>query len=764
MSPSVSAQPLETNEQLPVYSRILLATDSSDHANRGALEATALAKSSAGSVTAAHVYAAKMHDIRFRQMEGGLPEQYREEQELERQRDVHDDLITRGLSVITDSYLDQVDRTCKASDVHFKRRSLEGKNYRELVREANSGEYDLLIMGSLGLGATVGSRIGGVCNRVARRTAIDMLVIKQPDTSIVQGPIVVAIDGSEQSYGALLTALSLSKSWDVSVTVVAAFDPYYHYVAFNRIADVLSEEAGKVFRFKEQEKLHEEIIDSGLAKIYQSHLDVAVSIATDYGVEIETRLLDGKPHDAITQYLKERKPSLLLIGQTGIHADEELDIGGNTENLLYNVDCAVLMTQREYRPRVDVLADVTTSWTIEAEERMQNVPDFVRPMARMAILRYAQESGHTVITERIVEEATVQLMPRHAEQMMQEIVDADAERTSTVDQHSESLDLPWEPDARKLLDAAALAVSVRNNIEFRAIKKARSDGASLVKLQHLQPFLAQQDQQLRSEQVSLPSLHWQAAALARLMKVPEGFMREMSKKRIEDYAGACAAAEITLELAEQGLASARLNMQVNLQERSDASQPSGTSAGRCPFANLAASTGAVAPRPASLVERQTDCTPVGEEGRLSAQDSLALVGEVGAGSDKNSIEWEHHARQRLDSVPVGFCRSMTIRATEMIASQQGLSIINLQTVESVLGVFGSGSAQVIVSLDWTDAARTRIERAPDMVRGMLIREIESAVSRDNKTTVEEVAVEGVLAQWQDGGAFHLDPGDSRQPL
>ena len=764
MSPSVSAQPLETNEQLPVYSRILLATDSSDHANRGALEATALAKSSAGSVTAAHVYAAKMHDIRFRQMEGGLPEQYREEQELERQRDVHDDLITRGLSVITDSYLDQVDRTCKASDVHFKRRSLEGKNYRELVREANSGEYDLLIMGSLGLGATVGSRIGGVCNRVARRTAIDMLVIKQPDTSIVQGPIVVAIDGSEQSYGALLTALSLSKSWDVSVTVVAAFDPYYHYVAFNRIADVLSEEAGKVFRFKEQEKLHEEIIDSGLAKIYQSHLDVAVSIATDYGVEIETRLLDGKPHDAITQYLKERKPSLLLIGQTGIHADEELDIGGNTENLLYNVDCAVLMTQREYRPRVDVLADVTTSWTIEAEERMQNVPDFVRPMARMAILRYAQESGHTVITERIVEEATVQLMPRHAEQMMQEIVDADAERTSTVDQHSESLDLPWEPDARKLLDAAALAVSVRNNIEFRAIKKARSDGASLVKLQHLQPFLAQQDQQLRSEQVSLPSLHWQAAALARLMKVPEGFMREMSKKRIEDYAGACAAAEITLELAEQGLASARLNMQVNLQERSDASQPSGTSAGRCPFANLAASTGAVAPRPASLVERQTDCTPVGEEGRLSAQDSLALVGEVGAGSDKNSIEWEHHARQRLDSVPVGFCRSMTIRATEMIASQQGLSIINLQTVESVLGVFGSGSAQVIESLDWTDAARTRIERAPDMVRGMLIREIESAVSRDNKTTVEEVAVEGVLAQWQDGGAFHLDPGDSRQPL
>jgi hypothetical protein len=35
-------------------------------------------------ITAAHVYAAQMHDLRFRQMEGGLPEQFREEQELER--------------------------------------------------------------------------------------------------------------------------------------------------------------------------------------------------------------------------------------------------------------------------------------------------------------------------------------------------------------------------------------------------------------------------------------------------------------------------------------------------------------------------------------------------------------------------------------------------------------------------------------------------------------------------------------------------------
>ncbi len=164
-------------EALPSYGHILLATDSSDHANHGASETVALARLWGAGVTAAHVYAAKMHDLRFRQMEGGLPEQFREEQELERQRDVHDDLITRGLSIITDSYLDQAERACRSDSVDFTRCSLEGKNYRELVKEANSGNHDLMVLGALGLGAVQGGRLGTVCQRVARRADIDTLVI-----------------------------------------------------------------------------------------------------------------------------------------------------------------------------------------------------------------------------------------------------------------------------------------------------------------------------------------------------------------------------------------------------------------------------------------------------------------------------------------------------------------------------------------------------------------------------------------------------------
>ena len=580
----MSTQAMQQNgnlEPLPVYKSILLAVDSSDHSNHATLEAIGLAGQYGSRLTATHVYAAKLHDQRFRQMEGGLPEQYRAEDVLEQQREVHEELITKGLSIITDSYLDQVDELAQKSDIKIERRSLEGKNYRELVKESNSGNYDLLVMGALGLGAIKSSRIGTVCQRLGRRSQIDTLIIKKPGLQLKSGPIAVAVDGSTKSYGGLLSALSLALNWGCKIKIISAFDPYYHYVAFNRIAGVLSEEAGKVFKFQEQEKLHEEIIDSGLAKIYQGHLSVAQSIARDYGIEPETVLLDGKPHDVIARYLRETQPGLLVLGTTGIHADADLDIGGNTEYLLNDAECAILLSQREYRPQIDRLADATTSWTTEAEQRMTRVPSFVRPMAKMAILRYAQEKGYTVITGSIVEEATAQLMPNHAEKAMGEIVEAyDAGQLKRKPDNKEVM--RWHQEATALL-LTIKDLSLRGNLSLRAEKRARTDGKREVLAEHIRPFLddtveikafqpgsdALEEHATAVNQKCSGALHWQAAALARLMRVPKGFMRDRSRQHIEEYARERGESAVTLKIAEQGLAVARKAMEEQMQDQSD---------------------------------------------------------------------------------------------------------------------------------------------------------------------------------------------------
>lgn len=385
-----------------MYKSIYLPLDNSAHSLRGVDLAIALAKAGGASLTGSHVYAAKLHDRRFRQMEGGLPEPYRKEEKLVEQRDIHDDLITRGLQVISDSYLDVFEAKCEEAKLTGRTVSLEGKNWQALVQDIAASDCDLVVMGALGLGAVEASLLGSVCERVARRIDRDLLIVREPEEHS-DGAIVVALDGSPQSYGGLVTALELARVFKRPLEAVAAFDPDFHYVAFNSIAKVLSPEAASVFRFQEQERLHEEIIDSGLAKIYQGHLDVAKRIAADEGVALTTRLLSGKAFEQLLRYARETKPWLMLLGRIGVHSDADMDLGSATENLLRLAPCNLLLSARCFEPPIERIEETTMAWTEEAEARLARVPEFARGMARKAIVKHAVSVGHTIVTSDVID-------------------------------------------------------------------------------------------------------------------------------------------------------------------------------------------------------------------------------------------------------------------------------------------------------------------------------------------------------------------------
>ena len=84
-----------------MYKTIYVPVDNSDHSNTAVDVGVHFAKAFGSKIVGSHVYAAKMHDKRFKQMEAGLPEEYHDEKELDRQRQIHDSLITRGLQIIT---------------------------------------------------------------------------------------------------------------------------------------------------------------------------------------------------------------------------------------------------------------------------------------------------------------------------------------------------------------------------------------------------------------------------------------------------------------------------------------------------------------------------------------------------------------------------------------------------------------------------------------------------------------------------------------
>lgn len=355
---------------------------------------------------------------------------------------------------------------------------------------------------------------------------------------IGDGPIVVGMDGSPKSFGVLMTAFEIAKRLDVPVHVVAAYDPYYHYVAFNKISTVLDEEAGKVFRFKEQEQLHEELIDEGIAKIYQSHLNVAQTVAKNAGVKVTCKLLAGKPYQAINKYVEKHNASLLMLGKTGVHADEGLDIGGNTENLLRMVCCNVWIGQVEYFPPSDVVADETIMWSDEASEMINRAPKFVRGMARTGIIRQAQKEGHTFITTRFVKEVMGKMMPGGGK----------------VDNSKPFERLDWADDARAMAETIA-DISLRDDMMLRAEKAARRDACEVVQLGHIEPFMLEAS----LEPANKMTVEWRAASLARLQRIPEAF-RDQAKNSIENYARKQGVSVIDAAIEDDAFASARMAM------------------------------------------------------------------------------------------------------------------------------------------------------------------------------------------------------------
>ena len=325
-----------------MYKSIYVPVDNSDHSNRAVACSLALGKAFSAKLVGCHVYAAKLHDYRFRQMEYTLPEEYIDEVELERQRKIHDSLITMGLKLISDSYLDGMSRLCKESSLEFEPRMMDGKHHIEILKDLAGSQHDLVVIGALGIGRARDSVIGSVTERVARQSDRDVWVVKHvPEAGEPErDTILVGVDGSPQSFGALMTATDLARTFGKKVEVIAVYDPYLHYSVFNGIVNVLTEQAAKVFRFEEQNQLHEEIIDTGLAQIYQSHLEVGERMVNETGIEITKTLLDGKPFQKIIDHARKTNPWLIVMGRIGVHSPKD-ETGLGKQRREHSPRCAV---------------------------------------------------------------------------------------------------------------------------------------------------------------------------------------------------------------------------------------------------------------------------------------------------------------------------------------------------------------------------------------------------------------------------------------
>ncbi len=525
-----------------MYESIYVALDNSEHSDAGTTVALALAKAFSSRCIGMHVYAARMHDYRFKQMEYTLPDEYQDEAELLRQRRIHDSLITSGLQLISESYTDVMRYRCLEQDIPFEARARDGRNWEELVADINEVRPGLVVMGALGTGAVKDSRLGSVADRVVRRIRTDSLIVRRTGDGAMDGDIIVAIDGSPQSFGGLEVALHLGKALGKRVEAVAVYDPYLHYSVFNGIVDVLSEKASKVFRFKEQEALHEEIIDSGLAQIYESHLRVGQAQAAEAGVDLPITLLDGKAFQRVSRYAEERDAWLLICGRVGVHSPPEMDLGSNTDHLVRNAVCNVLVCNRTHVPPIDLRAEAGVVWTPEAETRMEAVPAAARGLARTAVLRWCTERGHSVVSSGDVDLALDDLMPyRRTMRRIEEVSAAlDSATTAMIDEAPPAsaraicrvCGYAARTDAPERCPVCGGDADVFDRIDADAVARAASS-----------------EGEMASDTFDGHKLGWTLDARTLLQQLPAGYLRRRVKAIVEKTARTRRLPAITAEVA-----------------------------------------------------------------------------------------------------------------------------------------------------------------------------------------------------------------------
>ena len=635
-----------------MYSKIYVPVDNSDFSNRAVANAVALGKAFDSALVGSHVYAARMHDYRFKQMEYTLPDEYLDEVELERQRKIHDSLITLGLKLISESYLDQMQNLCRDQELPFEPRMMDGKHHTELIRDIESVDCDLVVMGALGIGRVKDSEIGSVCDRVARSSTRDIWVVKHlpRKDDPERDTILVGIDGSPQSFGALQTAMELARKFGKKIEVIGVYDPYLHYSVFHGIVGVLSEKASKVFRFEEQNQLHEEIIDTGLAQIYQSHLEVAERMAGEAGVTVTKTLLDGKAFQKILDHVRKTNPWLLIVGRIGVHSPaEETGLGSNTENLLRRCPCDVLLSTRLAYPDIDVRAEESIKWTPEAEERMTRVPPQVKGIARTGILRLALEKGHSVITNSVIDEAMDRFMPRQAKDLTFQL----AERMA--------LDLA-ERQPVAICKSCGVAAS-----EPGAVRCGVCGGADLERIdREMLERIARVEGGL-TEEVTYDGkkLQWTESARRALWTLKDAYKRRRAKARIEKTARLRKLPTITLELAQQVV-----------EEETGVPLEAGVAAAG--HAVTEASLDEAPEAEASAPSPATAPSPDGEK-RLIARDAknVPLL---------SAYSWHGEAVERILRVPSGFMRNRTQDRIEALAAERGFAAVSLALVEEGIAI------------------------------------------------------------------------------
>ena len=202
-------------------------------------------------------------------------------------------------------------RALKEEGVNADRKLVvEGDPASVILRVAEEGNYDIIIMGSSGEEEKE-PHLGSVAKKVAHRAKIPVLIARGKSG---MSKILVPVDGSKYAGKAIQSAVALAKKAKANLTLL-----YVQESSIFRIRPEVSKEIGK------------RILSDASAQVK--------------GIEVEQKLESGDPAKIIIKTANRGGHDLIVIGSRGHSTRERFSLGNVSDHIVQYVDRSVLITK-----------------------------------------------------------------------------------------------------------------------------------------------------------------------------------------------------------------------------------------------------------------------------------------------------------------------------------------------------------------------------------------------------------------------------------
>ena len=202
----------------------------------------------------------------------------------------------------------------------------EGDPPEEVLAAVEGIGADLIVMGTHGRRGLSRLLMGSVTSHVIVRSAVDVLVVKQPCSTCrgIYSSILVPFDASAQSRRSLERACALAKQDAATVTILYVIPRYEEMLDFMRTPQIEKSLRGEAKR----------ILGEGRA------------LAQTNGIEALTSIAEGHSGDEIAKAVGAVSHDLVVMGTSGWRGVDKALLGSTAERVIRDAACPVLVVKK----------------------------------------------------------------------------------------------------------------------------------------------------------------------------------------------------------------------------------------------------------------------------------------------------------------------------------------------------------------------------------------------------------------------------------